>query len=225
MDVAFIDHYDSFSFNVIAWLTGKNDLHNVKTIAYDDPAAIRGLLEQPVPIVLSPGPKSPKQAASSIKLCQRLIGVVPVLGICLGHQILGASLGASIIRSKHPFHGSKRNIYLNANFARRFNLPDTYTAATYNSLIIAENSLPPEVTIAAKNEFLEVEAIFYEGGKFPALGLQHHPESFLSEGHDGILELWRDWVSTFYTQRKLRSPLKNSKANSEKLSHVNAFPN
>ena len=201
MDVAFFDHYDSFSFNVIDWLTGKNSPHNVRRIPYDDIQAINDWLQDPTPFVLSPGPKAPEQAASSLRLCQQFMGKVPILGICLGHQILGVSLGGRIVKSKHLFHGSKRQINLNASFAERFNLPTSYTAATYNSLIVQEKSLPSNVTIAARNEFLEVEAIFYDDGEHPALGLQHHPESFLSQGHEGLLNLWQDWVYAYYAQK------------------------
>ena len=201
MDVAFFDHYDSFSFNVIDWLTGKNGLHNIRRIAYDDTRAINDWLKKPTPFVLSPGPNAPEQAASSLRLCQQLMGKVPILGICLGHQILGVSLGGRIVKSEHLFHGSKRKINLDASFAERFNMPASYTAATYNSLIVQEASLPSNVTIAARNEFLEIEAIFYNGGEHPALGLQHHPESFLSEGHERLLALWQDWVSVYYSQK------------------------
>lgn len=198
MDVAFFDHYDSFSFNVIDWLTGKNGLQNIRRIPYNDSAAINQWLKNPTPFVLSPGPNSPEQAASSLNVCRQLLGKVPILGICLGHQILGVSLGGRIEKSGHLFHGSKRQINISPEFAERFKLPNSYIAATYNSLIIKEATLPSNVHVVARNKFSEIEAIFYNDGDYPALGLQHHPESFLSQGHEGILNLWQDWVSDYY---------------------------
>ena len=91
MRVVFIDHYDSFSFNVIDWLVGSDCQVEVDYVAFDDQAKMRQLLEAPRPLVLSHGPKRPEDAVPTLHLTQNLLGKVPILGICLGHQLLAVA--------------------------------------------------------------------------------------------------------------------------------------
>lgn len=185
--IAFIDHFDSFSFNVIDWLGVRVD-----RIPADDLSAIERLVAKPTPIVLSPGPGSPHDAVASLGLCGALAGKIPILGICLGHQILGVSAGWSVRKSTIQFHGSRIQVTPVAN-SRSFAGIGEFYAATYNSLVIA----PPDssdsdsgwLRATALSHGGDVQAVESRHGPFTA-GVQFHPESFLSEDLSAFRNRW-----------------------------------
>jgi len=184
LDIILLDHYDSFSANIQDWLEKVG--FNVDVFAYDHPVIKTMALDRP--IVIGPGPKSPKDAAQSVELCLRAQGKVSLLGICLGHQILAHIAGLSITKCESPHHGSTRTITPNPNSILLNGITRNFKAATYNSLHAAGN-LPPNWIISAVNEFGDIEGIesHLESGIF---GLQFHPESFLSEFS---YEIGRNW--------------------------------
>ena len=191
MRVAFIDHYDSFSFNVIDWLVGTDCQIEVDYVAFDDQAKMRQLLDAPRPLVLSPGPTRPEDAVSTLQLTQNLLGKVPILGICLGHQLLAVASGGTVTRGSSPQHGSTRTLSLAPNAGLLAGMSERPLVGVYNSLIVLPHSQGPDWHINAVCELGEIQAMTRcVAGQAPAFGLQFHPESFLSEGSDVIRRNW-----------------------------------
>jgi para-aminobenzoate synthetase component 2 len=195
--IYFVDHFDSFSFNVKAWLeSGSVDLEVVR-VAADDRTALARVQKSLCPVVLSPGPKSPLDYPLSVSLCRDLAGRVPLLGVCLGHQLLGAAFGWSVAKSAEPFHGSRKLIRAASDGSRLFDAGASFQAASYNSLVLAgvSSSRPIAASflrVTAVCEHGDVQAIESISGVLAA-GVQFHPESFLSEQQ--LSEQLRDrWI-------------------------------
>jgi anthranilate synthase/aminodeoxychorismate synthase-like glutamine amidotransferase len=197
MEAVFIDHYDSFSFNLIAWLLGKDSGVRLQRIGFDDTRALRELQFKPQPLVLSPGPKAPLDATTSLELVQQWRGRVPILGVCLGHQILGAALGGRIVQAQHPFHGSLRSVHVRYHPPGVDFASSKFQATTYNSLVVDRASLEPD-WVFAENSHGEVEGLYWQQRHaWPALGVQFHPESFLSEHQEPLRRWWWHQVELF----------------------------
>jgi len=196
MRVAFLDHYDSFSFNLIDRLFSDAEIELVY-VPYDDRHAVQKLMRTPIPLVVSPGPKRPEVLPDTLSLMRILLGKAPILGICLGHQCLGHILGGKIGKALSPFHGSTQlvNTVGKNEIVHRFST--SFMVAHYNSLIVERASLPRE-WVWAVSESGEVEGIAWHEGLWPALGVQYHPESFLSEHQEPLWELWRELVNSYY---------------------------
>ncbi|MFW7377864.1 MAG: aminodeoxychorismate/anthranilate synthase component II [Oligoflexus sp.] len=197
VDVLFIDHYDSFSFNLIDWISGKGCPFRLHRLAYDE-IVLADWVAHPLPIVLSPGPKAPQDAVETLNLVKALWGRVPMFGICLGHQILGHFLGAGTEMSCEPFHGSVRDIFIRRWIPQFPALPGRIHAASYNSLVVNRKKLR-EDWIFAENTWGEVEGIFLHAASMPVLGLQFHPESFMSQGQEPFLNWWWQAVAQYYS--------------------------
>lgn len=208
--ICFIDHFDSFSFNVLAWLTGGAGSPEVLRIPADDIRRIRKLKDATCPVVLSPGPGSPLEAIESLDLCRSIIGRAPVFGICLGHQILGSAAGWEIKKASEPFHGARREIISKEDSFFLGDLP-RFHAATYNSLVLSapknNGNASLEARIAATCEYGEVQAIeFVRGVK--SVGVQFHPESFLSDDFSKFRDRWLDYaVAWMADQSSAAAPL------------------
>lgn len=188
--ICFVDHYDSFSFNVIDWLRADGRTWQVEHVNFDDASAMDRLAADPKPLVLSPGPRDPREALSTIELTKNLLGHVPILGICLGHQILGHIAGFKVERAQAPFHGSAFSVKRTTEDPLFTGMPDEFLAATYNSLVIA-GAVPTEWTVSAVNTAGEIQAInWLPAGMQPAFGVQFHPESFLTEQKEVLRANW-----------------------------------
>ncbi len=194
LDFAFIDHYDSFSRNVVAWLKSANASSRIGVVPYDDTQKMAGLLQSPKPLVLSPGPHSPMEAFSSVNLVRQLWGRVPILGICLGHQIIAVSRGASMKQHIDPHHGMAREVIVTEPNCYIFKgIPQAFLAASYNSLTVNPLSLTTtDLKVVAVDTYNAIQSIVCVRDDLPpVLGLQFHPDSFLTE-HAALLA--RNWM-------------------------------
>jgi anthranilate synthase component 2 len=183
MKVLMIDNYDSFTYNLVQYLGELGA--NVETIRNDaiTPQEIfaRSAALKPDRIVISPGPCSPAEAGISVALIQAAMGKIPLLGVCLGHQAIGAALGGKIIRAKTLMHGKTSKVEHTGQGVFK-GLPSPMTVTRYHSLAIERDTLPAELMITAWTQDGEVMGIQHK--TYALHGVQFHPESILSEhGH------------------------------------------
>lgn len=183
MKVLMIDNYDSFTYNLVQYLGELGA--NVETIRNDaiTPQEIfaRSAALKPDRIVISPGPCSPNEAGISVALIQAAMGKIPLLGVCLGHQAIGAALGGKIIRAKTLMHGKTSEVEHTGQGVFK-GLPSPMTVTRYHSLAIERDTLPAELMITAWTQDGEIMGIQHK--TYALHGVQFHPESILSEhGH------------------------------------------
>jgi anthranilate synthase component 2 len=180
-----IDNYDSFTFNLVQYfaeLGAEVKVVRNDEISVDEIGALR-----PDQLVLSPGPCSPAEAGVCVAAIQAFQGRLPILGVCLGHQSIGAALGGRIVRAGRQMHG-KASIIRTDRQGVFTGLPEDFTVIRYHSLVIEEASLPAELEITARSsedgEIMGVRHRTLAGTAAPLEGVQFHPESILSEhGH------------------------------------------
>ena len=175
-----IDNYDSFTYNLAQYLGELGQ--NVKVVRNDaiDVAGIREI--KPHRIVISPGPCTPAEAGVSVSVVRELGGVIPILGICLGHQSIGAALGAEIVRAKAVMHGKISKVFHDEKALFRA-VDNPFTATRYHSLVIDPTSLPDELEITAKtwdDEIMGVRHTEFAARGIPLEGMQFHPESIMT---------------------------------------------
>ena len=183
MKVLMIDNYDSFTYNLVQYLGELGA--NVETIRNDaiTPQEIfaRSAALKPDRIVISPGPCSPAEAGISVALIQAAMGKIPLLGVCLGHQAIGAALGGKIIRAKTLMHGKTSKVEHTGRGVFK-GLPSPMTVTRYHSLAIERDTLPAELMITAWTQ--DGESMGIQHKTYALHGVQFHPESILSEhGH------------------------------------------
>jgi anthranilate synthase/aminodeoxychorismate synthase-like glutamine amidotransferase len=173
--ILLVDNYDSFVFNLARYFERLGQPTRVVRNDAIEAAAIAGL--DPDAIVLSPGPRTPHEAGCSQEVVRSLAGRVPILGICLGHQAIGAALGGRIVRGVEPVHGRASPIFHEGRgvFA---GLPSPFVAARYHSLVIERATVPPELEVTAWTAEGTIMAVAHR--ELPLVGLQFHPESILT---------------------------------------------
>ena len=173
--ILLLDNYDSFTYNLAQYLgeLGCNvEVHRNDRITVEEIAR-----RKPDRIVISPGPCTPQEAGISVELIERLAGKFPILGVCLGHQAIGAAFGGKIIRAPKLFHGKTSQIHHDGkNIFRQ--LPDPLTATRYHSLIVERKSLPRELAITAETDDGIIMGLRHRRHKIE--GVQFHPESVLT---------------------------------------------
>ena len=174
-----IDNYDSFTFNLVQYFAELGQ--DVRVIRNDeiDVAGIRDL--RPDHLVLSPGPCSPNEAGISVAAIKHFAGKLPILGVCLGHQSIGAAFGGDIIRAGQQMHG-KTSVISTDQKGVFADLPRQFTVNRYHSLVIDRSTLPECLEITATSEDGEIQGVRHR--ELAIEGVQFHPESILTEhGH------------------------------------------
>jgi anthranilate synthase component II len=180
-----IDNYDSFTFNVVQYLAELGaDVHVVR----NDELTIEQIKAlQPERIVISPGPCTPNEAGVSLEVIKTFAGLIPMLGICLGHQSIGQAFGGDVVRAKAVMHGKTSPIH-HTGMGVFADLPSPFTATRYHSLVVDQPTLPSclEITAWTQTDQGEVDEIMgFRHKQFAIEGVQFHPESILTEhGHD-----------------------------------------
>lgn len=174
--ILIIDNYDSFTYNLVQYI---GIINSDMTVVRNDKITLQDIEKmQPERIVISPGPGIPQQAGISVSLIREFYKSIPIFGICLGHQAIIEAFGGKIIRSDEIVHGKTSNI--NHVSSKIFNnIPDTFIATRYHSLIAERNSFPGDLKITAETENGVIMGI--EHKKYPVFGVQFHPESIMTE--------------------------------------------
>ena len=181
-----IDNYDSFTFNLVQYFAELGE--DVRVVRNDEITLDEIAAMKPDRLVLSPGPCSPAEAGVCVPALQRFTGQLPILGVCLGHQAIGAALGGKVIRAKTQMHGKTSVISTDQKGVYK-DLPDHFTVIRYHSLAIEKSSLPDFLEITSSSEDGEIMGVRHKGPQTdpnfaPLEGVQFHPESILTEhGH------------------------------------------
>src|SRR5713101_5516532 len=181
--ILLLDNYDSFTYNLAQYLgqlgcdveVRRNDKTSTDEIAR----------RRPEKIVISPGPCTPQEAGISVELVERFAGEIPILGVCLGHQAIGAAFGGKIVRAPQLFHGKTSQIRHDGSGVFR-GLANPFTATRYHSLIVERKSLPAELQVTAETDDDIIMGMQHR--HYPLMGVQFHPESVLTESGKQLLK-------------------------------------
>ena len=183
MNVLMLDNYDSFTYNIVQYL---GELGADVTVVRNDEMPLADLVAlvdaQGIErIVISPGPCSPAEAGIAVATIQHFAGQLPVLGVCLGHQAIGAAFGGDIVRAGQQMHG-KTSVITTDQKGVFAGLPQQFTVNRYHSLVIDKTTLPACLTVTATSEDGEIQGVRHT--TLAVEGVQFHPESILTEhGH------------------------------------------
>ena len=182
-----LDNYDSFTYNLVQYL---GELGAKVEVRRNDQVTIADVETMaPERIVISPGPCTPQEAGISIDLIRHFAGKVPVLGVCLGHQAIGAAFGGNVVRAPHLMHGKTSSV-THDNKTIFHGLPSPMTATRYHSLIVEEKNLPAELEVSAwtaeKDGTRTIMGLRHR--KFAVEGVQFHPESVLTDAGKRLIE-------------------------------------
>jgi anthranilate synthase component II len=172
-----IDNYDSFTYNIVQYLGELGEdvrVHRNDRITIPEIEAL-----QPERIVVSPGPCSPEEAGISVAAIRHFAGKIPLLGVCLGHQAIGAAFGGNVVRSATLMHGKTSPIHHNRQGLFR-GLPNPFDATRYHSLVVERATSPACLEVTAWVEEGEVMGLAHR--ELPVWGVQFHPESILTVG-------------------------------------------
>jgi anthranilate synthase component 2 len=179
MKILMIDNYDSFTYNIVQYF---GELGAAVTVVRNDEVSLADIAAHaPTHLVISPGPCSPAEAGISVAAIQHFAGKLPILGVCLGHQAIGAAFGGKIVRAQQLMHG-KTSVISTTQQGVFAGLPAQFTVNRYHSLAIERSSCPAELELSAWTDDGEIMGVRHRN--LPIQGLQFHPESILTEhGH------------------------------------------
>jgi anthranilate synthase component 2 len=183
LKVLMIDNYDSFTYNIVQYL---GELGAQVEVFRNDEITVEGIAaRRPDRLVVSPGPCSPAEAGISVAAIRHFAGKLPVLGVCLGHQAIGAAFGGKVVRSQQLMHGKTSPVSHSGEgvFA---GLPSPFTVNRYHSLAIERSSCPPDLKVTAWTEDGEIMGVRHQS--LPVQGVQFHPESILTEHGHALLK-------------------------------------
>ena len=185
--VLMLDNYDSFTYNLVQYL---GELGEEVWVARNDQVTLEEIEDRaPTHIVVSPGPCDPDQAGISMEVIRHFAGKLPILGVCLGHQAIGQVFGGQVVRAREVMHGKVSPVHHTGEgvFA---GLPNPFEATRYHSLVVARDSLPPELEVTAwtENGDGSVDEIMgFRHREYAIEGVQFHPESILTQhGHQQL---------------------------------------
>lgn len=175
-----LDNYDSFTYNLVQYLGelgAEVEVRRNDQVTVEDVEALH-----PERIVLSPGPCTPQEAGISIDLIRHFAGKVPLLGVCLGHQAIGAAFGGEVVRARHLMHGKTSQVEHDGKTIFT-GLPSPMTATRYHSLVVAERGLPKDLEVSATSKERDGSRVIMglRHRRFPVEGVQFHPESVLTQ--------------------------------------------
>ncbi|MGH3089997.1 MAG: anthranilate synthase component II [Rubrobacteraceae bacterium] len=187
MRVLVIDNYDSFTYNLVQYL---GELGAEVVVRRNDEITADEVLElHPDRIVVSPGPCTPNEAGVSVEVVEKLSGVTPILGVCLGHQSIGQAFGAEIARGE-PVHGKTAKIHHDGEGVYR-GLEQDFEATRYHSLVIEPESLPECLVVTSRTDDGTIMGVRHR--ELPVEGVQFHPESIMTRsGHDLLRNFLED---------------------------------
>jgi len=180
--ILMIDNYDSFTYNLVQYLGvlgSEVEVHRNDKITLDEIESMK-----PERIVISPGPGTPQSAGITISMIERFHPKVPILGVCLGHQAIGAAFGGRVLHAARIMHGKTSEISHDGKGVFR-DLPDPITATRYHSLAVERKSLPSCLEVSAEAEDGEIMGLRHR--QYPVEGIQFHPESILTKEGMNIL--------------------------------------
>ncbi|MGA8367157.1 MAG: anthranilate synthase component II [Candidatus Acidiferrales bacterium] len=174
--ILLLDNYDSFTYNLAQYL---GQMEQELEVRRNDQITIEEIeRRRPERIVISPGPCTPNEAGISVELIQRFAGEIPILGVCLGHQAIGAAFGGRVIRAPKVMHGKTSEIHHDGKTIFR-GLPQNFEATRYHSLIVERKSLPRTLEISAETADGTIMGLRHR--KLKVEGVQFHPESVLTD--------------------------------------------
>ncbi|NYT78532.1 aminodeoxychorismate/anthranilate synthase component II [Alcaligenaceae bacterium] len=182
-----LDNYDSFTYNLVQYFGELGE--EVKVLRNDQTTVEEIAALAPTRICISPGPCSPAEAGISIALIRHFAGKLPILGVCLGHQAIGAAYGGDIVRAQQIMHGKVSSITHRGTDVFK-GLPSPFTVTRYHSLAIDRNTLPECLEITAETDDGEIMGVRHK--TLPVYGVQFHPESVLSEHGHALLQNFLD---------------------------------
>lgn len=174
--IVLIDNYDSFSYNV--YQTVGEFEPDLRVVRNDEKTIEQIETMRPDAIILSPGPGKPEDAGICTEVVQHFEGRIPILGICLGHQVICTAYGGTVTHASRMMHGKQSEIKVDTESRIFARMPEKFLVARYHSLALKEGTLPDVLKITARSEDQEIMAV--EHRKYPIYGLQFHPESVLT---------------------------------------------
>ncbi len=189
-----IDNYDSFTYNLVQYF---RELGEEVVVRRNDATDLAGIAElQPDKLVISPGPCDPHQAGISVAAIQHFAGKIPIFGVCLGHQAIGAAFGGKVVRADELMHGKTSDIY-HANSDMFRGLPNPFVATRYHSLVVERSSLPEQLVVTAWTESDMIMGLAHK--TLPVWGVQFHPESILSVAGKELMDNYLNLAEEFWS--------------------------
>ncbi len=194
--ILMIDNYDSFTYNLVQYL---GELGEELVVKRNDQITLSGIKRlKPASIVISPGPGRPQDAGVSSDAIRTFAGVIPILGVCLGHQCIGEVFGGDVVRASRPMHGKTSRIFHDGKGVFEA-LPNPFEATRYHSLLVKRKTLPNTLQVTAWTQEKEIMGLAHR--KLPVYGVQFHPESILTQSGKDLLKNFLAVAKRFRTRK------------------------
>lgn len=185
MKILVIDNFDSFTYNLVQ-LIGK--LNAKVIVKRNNEITLKDISKLSVDkILISPGPGKPEDSKLSLAIVKKFENKIPILGVCLGHQVIALNYGAKVLKAPEPVHGKTNKISHDGKTVYK-NIPQNFAAMRYHSLIVEEKSLSTQLEITARNQDGLIMGLRHK--EFPIEGIQFHPESILTEHGELMIKNW-----------------------------------